>query len=89
MRYDDYVCARFEELPLDMKMSKQMRLEFKMAFDLFRDREGGHLPGKDAVEMFSEYSRTFKFKIPLQAPQLLQVASPYRDNLRNFVRCLF
>lgn len=62
-----------------------MRLEFKMGFDLFRDNEKGTIAGKDVVQMLSEYSRTFKFKIPLQAPQLMKIGSPYRDNLKNFV----
>ena len=70
-------------------MSKQMRLEFKMAFDLFRERDEGYLAGKDVVEMLGEYGRTFKFKIPLQPPQLMRIGSPYRDNFKNFVNFLY
>ena len=87
-RYMEYAAFSFENLPEDMKMTKEQRIQFKISFDMLSDRKTGMMNGKNIVHFFSEYSKAHKFTIPLHPEFLLPIVNPFFNNLINFVSTL-
>lgn len=68
-----------------MRLTKEQRLQVRISFNMLCDRQTGTLNGKNAVQLFAEYSKGQGFTIPLQPEFLMPLVSPYFNNLVNFV----
>ena len=79
--YDTYISDRYSELPEDFILTKKMEDNLKRIFELFRDRKIGLLEDKYVIEFLNEYTKVYKFEIPIDPELLVKQVHPYHGHL--------
>lgn len=79
--YESYIENRYLELPDDFLLTKKMEDNLKGIFDLFRDRKMGLIKDKFMLEFLNEYTKVYKFEIPIDPELLIKQIHPYHGHL--------